>query len=329
MVKHSLTLTGVLETPYEKVPLSLENFNFTEDMLLKSFGKDSWGKYDYHGKMMSDGRFYMYKNYPNTPAIKTKTLAGYVTAEGNLAGHAYEGKNPPNSVNVPPIGAFFIDTKFNQWIGYTAKSSVSSQIPLLLNLKAMQKGHLFGMGMKNGFVYLLVGSLKLDEGTVFMMEIWLPTGPNLRKTYTHYHGKFSAQGMRTIMTGTTELRYKNSLEMVDIQETGTFNLAFDAQAIRQQPLPQIPLMHQPMHQPVQQIPPNPYSMQYVQPQHIQSTMAMNYPQPTPYKPPNLEDKDYIPPMDEIELDVAPSKRGIKTVSFAKQEVGDEFDFGDD
>ena len=273
----------------------------------------------------------MYKNYPNTPAIKTKTLAGYVTAEGNLAGHAYEGKNPPNSVNVPPIGAFFINAKFNQWTGYTEKSLFSSQTPLSLNLKALENGHLFGMGMKNGFVYLLVGKLQLDHGTVFMMEIWLPTGPNLRKTYIHYHGKFSTQGMRTIMTGNTELRYKNSLETADVQEKGTFDLAFDAsaQAIRQQPLPQMPPMHQPVQQPVQQHPPNPYSMQYVQPQHIQSTMAMNYPQPTPYKPPNLQDKDYIPPLDEIELDAAPSKRGIKTVSFAKQEVGDEFDFGDD
>lgn len=312
MDQSSVTLTGVLENAMEQIPISLENFHFTEDMFLKSFGKDKWGSYDYHGQMMPDGRFYMYKSYPTVPAINPKTLAGSITPEGNLAGYAYEGKNPPNSLHVTPTGTFFIEAKFNQWTGVRSNSSGTS-FPFSLNLRALDHGQLFGMGIKNGFVYLILGKLSLEEGSVFINEIWLPAGPGLTKTYTHYHGRFSAQGMRTVMTGSIELRYRNTFAPTDVAEKGEFSLTFDAEAIT-------PQLHHPQNQPVQmpylQNPPNPYSMQYAQ--LIQPMMPMNYAPQNLYHGLQPQFQGALPPLHEN--GIAPSKRNIKRVSFSAGEL---------
>ena len=342
--QQSLRLEGILDTITHKHPIVMENFNLTDRLEISSFGDDQSGRYSYQGRMMPDGRFYMYKTYPSIPSFTIKTLAGSLTEEGRLEGHAYEGQN----VNSVPIGSFVINPKFNRWTG-TSSAGGRPEIPLSLNLKAIEGGHLFGFGLKQGFVYLLVGKLFLGESKVTMLEMWLPDRLDLKKTYTRFHGRYTMQGMKTLMEGLTETRFTND-EVREPFEKGKFCMTFDAQAVHQpqQPRqPQQPMQHmqpqqprqvmqqmQPMQQPAPQV--NPYFLQYGQVQNfVQPMMQMVYPQPTPYKPAPVSNDNFTPPIEEIDVEMAPSKRQIKTVSFSNSEllapkgnsqVSDDFDF---
>ena len=157
------------------------------------------------------------------------------------------------------------------------------------------------------------------------------------------------QGTMTLMEGFTEVRLTND-EGRPPYEEGKFCMTFDAQAVHQpqQPRqPQQPMQHmqpqqprqvmqqmQPMQQPAPQV--NPYFLQYGQVQnYVQPMMQMMYPQPTPYRPAPVSNDNFTPPMEEIDVEIAPSKRQIKTVSFSNSELlapkenpqeSDDFDF---